>query len=224
MKHLNKKIYLWLLVIISGLAYSVLYTLYPKSGSAINFIDYMKPVPVVVLIDTVITFIFVKLLWKWKYFYPWLVPFPDLNGTWKGKIMSTWVDPITNERPDAIPVILTIKQSFTSISCIVRTEEMESFSFTSDFVINADNQVLKLVYSYDSVPKQTVQERSSQHCGTTVLNVISSTKKRELVREYWTGRKTTGTLEFTFWKKEYLDKFPKKIGKHPVGSIRKNEK
>jgi len=70
MKHLNKKFYLWFLVIVSGLVYLLLYTLYPKAGSTANFIDYIKPIPAVVFIDTIISFVFVKFLWKWKYFFP----------------------------------------------------------------------------------------------------------------------------------------------------------
>lgn len=221
MKHLNKNLYIWLLIIISALAYFLIYTLYPKGDS---FVNVVKPLPIVVTIDAIITFIFIKFLWKWKCLYPWFVPFPDLNGTWDGGIMSTWADPITKERPEAIPVILTIKQSFISISCIVRTEETDSYSFISDFVINDEQQVLKLVYSYDSQPKKNVLERSQQHSGTTVLDIISKTKKRQLVGGYWTDRKTTGTLELKFLTKEHLDQFPKNMGKHPVGSLRENEK
>ena len=146
----------------------------------------------------------------------------NLNGTWKGFIKSTWVDPKTNNRPQPIPVILTIKQSFLSISCVMRTQEMESYSFISGFVINQDNQILRLVYSYDSIPKQTVKDRSPQHFGTVIFNITNDDDK-ELIGEYWTGRKTTGTINLKFWKKEQLDKYPDNLGEHPVSKIRDEE-
>jgi hypothetical protein len=221
MKHLNKKYYIWLLIIISALAYLIIYSILAKNENPI--IGFIKPISYVVMFDTLFVFAFVKWFWKWNFLYPWLVPFPNLNGTWKGDILSTWIDPITKERPDPIPSILTIKQSFISISCIMRTEEMESFSFTSDFVIDIENQVLRLIYSYDSIPKQTVRERSPQHFGTMDFKVIYDSKK-ELIGNYWSGRKTTGSIDMKFWKKKQLEKYPKKIGKHPVSKLRGNEK
>lgn len=216
MKHLNRKYYIWILIIISALSYTILFFSLPNNGSVISFV---KPLSYVVIIDTLFVFAFVKWIWKWKLLYPWLVPFPNLNGTWKGEIKSTWVDPETGERPNPIPTILTIKQSFISISCVMRTAEMESYSFASDFVIEPENQVLRLVYSYDSIPKQTVKDRSPQHFGTADFTVIYDDEK-ELIGNYWSGRKTTGSIELIYWKKEYLNKYPSNLGEHPVSKIR----
>lgn len=103
----------------------------------------------------------------------------------------------------------------------MRTEEMTSYSFISDFILDKDNQVKKLSYSYTSTPKQVVIERSPQHYGTIVFE-IDETAKLRLIGEYWTGRKTTGTIDLEFWKKEKLATFPSKLGKHPVSEIRNN--
>ena len=66
----------------------------------------------VVAIDIFLITIFTKWTWKYKIFQNWLVVFPDLNGSWKGFIYSNWINPDTNKKPDPIPVILNIKQSF----------------------------------------------------------------------------------------------------------------
>jgi len=73
--------------------------------------------------------IFVKWAWRWRIFNGRLVPFPDLNGTWHGTIQTTWKNPETEEVPGPIPVILSIKQSFIRISCVMRTAEMTSRSY-----------------------------------------------------------------------------------------------
>jgi hypothetical protein len=52
----------------------------------------------------------------------------------------------------------------------------------------------RLIYSYDSNPIQTVKERSPQHCGTMVFDIVEE-KKKKLIGGYWTGRKTTEILK-----------------------------
>ena len=92
--------------------------------------------PVVVFIATC----FVLYGWRWRIFHPWLVPFPNLNGTWQGTIQTTWKNPETGQVPGPIPTILTIKQSFGRISCVMRTTEMVSRSFLADFWLDQDEQ------------------------------------------------------------------------------------
>lgn len=175
---------------------------------------FLKPIPKVGSIIFIITIIFSKWLWKWKLFYDWLVPFPNLNGTFRGHINSTWVNPETGERPAPIPCILTIKQSFLKISCIMRTDEMTSYSFNEDFILDKDKQLKQLCYSYDSNPKSNVRDRSPKHSGTIKFSIVD--KPLGLGGEYWTERKTTGDINLKFWKKTQLDKYPAKIGRHPV--------
>ncbi|MCZ2129410.1 MAG: hypothetical protein LC109_03995, partial [Bacteroidia bacterium] len=197
MKNYNLKYSLFCILGISLIAFFALLDF--KSESEKTFLFIVKLLPKVVTIDIIIIGLFSTFLWKWKIFKGWLVPFPNLNGTWKGFIQTTWIDPQTNERPAPIPAIVTIKQSFFNISCVMRTAEMTSRSIVSDFVLDKENQLKRLVYTYDSNPKQTVKERSPQHCGTMVFD-ISESPKRQLIGEYWTGRKTTGHIEMNFWK------------------------
>ena len=103
----------------------------------------------------------------------------------------------------------------------MRTSEMTSRSIVSDFVLDKDNQINRLIYFYDSNPKQTVKERSPQHYGTMAFDLIEKPGRR-IVGEYWTGRKTTGQIEMSYWKKEKMDCFPDGIGKHPVSEVRNN--
>src|SRR5690606_10712043 len=96
--------------------------------------DFFGLVPKVVTIDLLIVAVFVKWGWKLKTFRGWLVSFPNLSGTWLGFIYSDWVNPKTGEKPPPIPVMLTVNQSFAHISCMMRTSEMESISYSEGFL------------------------------------------------------------------------------------------
>jgi hypothetical protein len=219
MKHLNLNRFLAAIAIISFLAYFTILDLSPVKES--TFVSYLRIVPTVITVDTIIAFLFVQYLWRFKIFRGWLVPFPNLNGSYKGTIQTTWVDPITNERPAQIPATLTINQTFFRISCVMRTKEMTSYSLISDFILDKDEQVKKLAYSYSSSPKQVVIERSPQHLGTMIFEIEEKPKLR-LVGEYWTGRKTTGIIEMRFWKKDKVTTFPTDLT-HPVSEARGNK-
>lgn len=220
MRNINLRYSLFLIL---GLSVGIFFLLaWIKKITTFDFITILKLIPKVVTIDLLIIGIFSAVLWKLKIFKGWLVPFPNMNGTWKGFIQTTWVDPQTNGRPAPIPAILTIKQSFFKISCVMRTAEMTSRSMVSDFVLDKDNQIKRLFYSYDSNPVQTVKERSPQHCGTMAFDIIEK-PERKITGEYWTGRKTTGQIEMTYWKKERIDYYPEELGKHPVSESRGNK-
>ncbi len=221
MKNIKTKAALWVLLALSFLLF---YAIYRIQGSPdFNLKTILQILPKVVSIDLVLHAFFVSFLWKLPIFKNWLVPFPNLNGTWKGQICTTWIDPETCETPAAIPAILTIKQSFLNVSCVMRTAEMTSRSLVSSFVLDKQNQLERLVYTYDSNPIETVKERSPQHCGTMSFEIVREQKKTKLEGGYWTDRKTTGTIEMRFWKKERIDSYPKEMGTHPVSEVRANK-
>lgn len=159
--------------------------------------------------------VFVSYAWRWKIFRGWLVPFPDLNGTWQGIIQTTWKNLETGEIPAPIPVILTIKQSFIRISCVMRTAEMTSRSYLADFWLDGDEQIRKLGYSYHSSPLPSVVDRSQPHDGTIIFEFIGNPVEK-LKGIYWTARKTTGEITLTFREKNRLEEFPNDLGRHPV--------
>ena len=158
---------------------------------------------------------FVSYAWRWKIFRGWLVPFPDLNGTWQGSIQTTWTNPETGAIPAPIPVVLTIKQACTRSSCVMRTAEMTSRSYLADFWLDGDEQVRMLGYSYHSKPSPSVVERSQPHDGTIIFELINDPVEK-LKGTYWTARKTTGEVILTFREDKRLDEFPPDSGKHPV--------
>lgn len=169
-----------------------------------------KTVPVVIIL----WFGFATFAWRWRIFRKWLVVFPDLDGTWQGEIQTTWKDTEGNT-PAPIPAILTIRQTFGRVSCVMRTAEMSSWSYLADFWLDTDEQIRKLGYSYTSTPKLSVQERSDPHEGTMILEIIGDPVSK-LKGIYWTTRKTTGEVVLTKRCDERLDDFPDDLGQHPM--------
>ncbi len=180
-------------------------------------IQLLKTIPLVLMGDTVVIFVFVKWLWKFPTFRHWLVLIPDLNGTWEGEIRSSWVNPETDTKIAPIPSIISIKQSLFCISCVARTGEMKSYSFLAGFILDQDQQKRFLSYSYDSDPLPLVRDRSSPHKGTALLEIEGEDDLR-LNGEYWTARKTTGEMTFTRVSKEPSNGKELNLKAHPLKS------
>lgn len=213
MKNLNSKRFALALFLV--FAASFCWVAY-RSGKQISdlwstLVIAYKTIPLVLLVVG----LFVAYAWRWKIFQGWLVPFPDLNGTWQGTIQTTWKNPETGEIPGPIPVILTIKQNFVRLSCVMRTAEMTSRSCFADFWLDENEQVRKFGYSYYSEPLPSVAHRSFPHHGTIVFELIGQPVEK-LKGVYWTARKTTGEVTLTFREKKRLEEFPSDLGAHPV--------
>jgi len=181
-----------------------------KDAKTALFIAY-KSIPLVL----VFWLGFTMYAWRWRVFQGWLVPFPCLDGTWVGTIQTTWVNEKTGEIPGPIPVILTVKQSFLRVSCVMRTAEMTSRSYLGDFWLDIEEQVRKLGYSYTSKPSVLVAERSQPHDGSIVFDIIGKPVEK-LQGVYWTTRKTTGEIALTFRCSKRLEEMPDDMGMHPM--------
>lgn len=212
MKNLNMKPFLYLL---AGFSVIVLFlAALVQRFDLENFLDVLRLIPIVATADGIAYFIFTAWLWRWNRLQGWLIPFPDLNGTWQGYIHTNWMT-AEGQNPGPIPTILTIKQSFGRISCVIRTGEMESHSYVEGFCIDKDAQVRRLCYSYTSRPKISLRGRSTTHDGSVLLNIIG-TPVHKLEGEYWTQRQTTGTITLTFRTKVLLDEMPSDLPTHPM--------
>lgn len=204
---------LYLLIGISSIAW---FSLAYFNGLDLSKVrDFFGLIPKVVSIDLLVVAVFVKWGWKYEIFRGWLVPFPDLSGTWIGYIHSDWKNPQTGEKLPPIPVILTVNQSFFHVSCVMRTSEMESFSYSEGFLIDVDRQIKKVAYSYTSKPRLSLSERSIPHDGTAVFQIIEKPKLK-LVGRYWTERLTKGEIILGYYSTELLEDLPNTVGEHPV--------
>jgi hypothetical protein len=221
-KNINLNNAIYALLVIAALTAAVAYKV--TAPSALDLETGLGMFSKAVTVDGIVVFVFAKWVWKGRLFRHWLVLTPNLNGTWRGEIRSTWEDPMTGKRPSGIPSVLTIKQSLFTLSCVIRTEEMTSRSFSAAFVLDDDYQREEICYSYSSVPTQAVIERSRQHTGTALLEIDESNTPPTLCGHYWSDRKTTGELEYSFADPKHAKCFPDDLKRqHPVSIARNYE-
>ena len=212
MNNLNMKPFLYLLA-----GFSVIVLVVASLAQELDprkFVNVLRLVPTVATADCFAYFVFTRFLWRWRVLQGWLIPFPDLNGTWQGSIQTNWQD-ANGKSPMPIPAILTIRQSFTRLSCVMRTGEMESYSFIEGLDIDEGSQVRRLCYSYTSRPSVSLRDRSTPHDGTIILRIIGSPVEK-LEGEYWTQRQTTGKVTLGFRERKILDEMPHDLPDHPL--------
>lgn len=178
MKNLNMKPFWYILAAYSVL---VLFVAAFLEGSDLrNFLDVLRLIPVVATADGIAYLIFTSWLWRWNRLQGWLIPFPDLNGTWQGCVQTDWKDD-EGEIPGPIPAILTIRQSFGRLTCVLRTAEEESHTYLEGLCIDKDAQLRQLCHCYTSRPKAALRYRSTPHDGAAVLNIIGKTARRRVL-------------------------------------------
>jgi hypothetical protein len=207
MRNIRHEILLWVHIVSIVLVWTAILYL-TGTGLAINW-EALKKLPDVVTVYVILSVIFTKWFWRWRIFKGWLVPFPDLQGTWQGELRSNWKDPRTGNVPPPIPMILVIKQSFASISCVMYTSESESYSTAAQ--MDESTGVVRLNYNYTNRPKATLLDRSTMHDGAASLRVVT-TPLAALEGPYWTSRCTAGDISLKYRSAELLESFPDEQG------------
>lgn len=185
----NIRIFAFAILGLASGTYIVLFLL-TQNLDSIDFNKALTHISTTISINIIIWILFIKWGWKWKIFYPWLVPFPDLSGDWIGTIKSNWKD----KQLEPIPTEVSINQTFFNIQVRIKTIESRSYSIGASFDIDKDRGFQQLFYSYLNTPKPGVRERSEIHYGSTLLN-FEGFKVSKMEGEYWTSRETTGEIE-----------------------------
>ncbi|HXM97627.1 MAG TPA: hypothetical protein VN982_04065 [Candidatus Dormibacteraeota bacterium] len=203
MRNIKHEILLWVHIVSIVLIWTAILYL-TGTGLAINW-EALRKLPDVVTVYVILSFLFTKWLWRWRIFKGWLVPFPDLQGTWQGELKTGWKDPKTGAVPPPIRVVLVITQSFNSISCVMYTRESESYSTAAQ--MDESTGVVRLNYNYTNRPKATLRDRSTMHDGAASLRVVT-TPQAALEGPYWTSRCTSGDISLKFRSAELHEGFP----------------
>ena len=189
MRNIRTEVFLWVNVLLVAALW----------GSAIVFFSptprvgwhAIKLLPEVVTGYSLIVLLFTQFAWRWPIFAGWLVPFPNLQGTWRGQITPSADAAATN-----IDAILVIRQDFRTMRCTVFTAESVSNSTTAAFESVEESDALRVTYVYFNRPRTAIRDRSAMHDGAAALTY--SPEINQLAGEYWTSRKTTGELHFVF--------------------------
>ena len=137
---------------------------------------------------------------SWRYVWAWLPwigrkTFPDLNGTWEGNLVSTWINPKTGKAVPPIPTTIQVRQGIFRTSIKLRTGE--STSYSTRCLLEADHEAgrFRFWYSYDNAPKAEYRYRSARHEGVAWLELDIEEEPNHLVGCYYTDRKTSGDID-----------------------------
>lgn len=118
---------------------------------------------------------------------------PDLNGTWQGTLTSLRDDGSGQEVAHSpIPVFLVVRQTYLDLNITLLSQESSSRSIAAVVQVNPDGN-FTVYYHYTNVPALTVRDRSPIHSGGAKLE-IADVSPQSLDGEYWTDRRTRGTL------------------------------
>ena len=138
--------------------------------------------------------VFRLVLWKIPFLQGWLVLVPNLNGSWHGKLESTWIDPDTNQSPNPIDTTAVIKQSLTMITVDVSTGGMDSNSTVATIQYDVGRRTSTISYVYLSEPLAKHRKKNEIHYGAAKLTVVKKDKSILLNGKYWTDNKTSGDM------------------------------
>ncbi len=197
----NIRIYAFAILGLAFGTYIILF-LFTQDLNSIDPAQAISNVSTTISINIILWIFFIKWIWKWQIFYPWLVSFPNLSGKWSGYIKSNWEE----KNLDQIPIEVTIVQTFFNVQISIKTEESSSYSVGASFNIDKDRGLSELYYSYLNTPRSGVRDRSEIHYGSTLLT-FEGFNVKEMEGEYWTSRKTTGEIKLE--KKNKLKRFIK---------------
>jgi len=136
-------------------------------------------------------------LWAWRLpiFRGWLIKRPGLHGTWKTELQSDWINPETKQSIPPIPCYAVFRQTASKLSIRLITPESKSETVSAGIETCSDG-TFEVSCAYRNKPKSMFRHRSEVHYGAMLLEVESATPTA-IEGEYWTDRKTTGSLSLS---------------------------
>lgn len=162
-----------------------------------NEVNPLQTISAVALIVGSLASLVFAVAWRplWRTL-PWLArhTFPDLNGEWKGELISTWVDPSTGKGVPPIPTTIHIAQGLFSLSVKLQTGESKSYSLRCFLEAFHDAGRFRIWYTYSNSPMARFRHRSAPHNGVAWLECDMDKGRNEMFGVYYTDRKTTGDI------------------------------
>lgn len=131
-------------------------------------------------------FAFNKWLWRFKPLNMLAGGMPILAKKYKGKIRYHWENRISNRNFE-----INVEQTFLNVTIRLGTNESSSNSVLA--TIKEENGSKMLIYTYLNTPRAELQDRSSIHYGTVMLNVDDPS---HLFGNYFTSRLSRGSMSF----------------------------
>ena len=172
--------------------------------------DHLAPFSTVVGILVILSLVVEYYLWQQSWLQKWFVATPDLRGTWKVVIQSDWVNPETGETVPPIQCFMGVKQSMSSLQMHLMTSESESWFVAYSINCAQSGHGYQIAAVYTNKPNVNLRnDRSSMHLGALVLETHGENEviPESISGEYWTDRKTTGSIVLSEKNKKLFTRF-----------------
>ncbi len=181
--------YIKAIVYVVVLAWTVvLYASHETINSA-----WLRPLSIVMTVVLYAVIAFDLWFWKIPLLHSWFVKRPVIDGTWRVEIRSNWKNPSTDKVLGPIKGYMVIRQTFSTLSMRLLTEESNSELAGTEIVCSSDG-LYCVSGVYRNEPRFQVRDRSEIHYGAVWLRVIDEPEKK-LIGHYWTDRETAGEME-----------------------------
>lgn len=175
-----------------------------ESLSSLN--DYLGWVSPIAFIGIVL-FIINQYLWKFPWM-KWLVDLPDLNGRYKGELISSYVG--TDGKPVQKDCVIEIRQNASAIHVFSyysdkgsTVQSSKAYSISEE-IVKEKNGSFKLYYLYSNEPDSMI-EALNKHDGTAKFTYLAD--KKQLAGEYYNHRLNKGTMNVVYEGKQLLHRF-----------------
>lgn len=169
-----------------------------------------KPFSIVVSSLVSLGLLLEYLLWRQPWLHGWFVKRPDLRGTWRVELQSSYVRPETNERVPMIVCYMGVKQTLSTLQMHLMTPESESWFIASHIRPSPIGSGYQIIGVYTNEPNVHLRDEriSEMHQGAIIIETHGpDLRPTTLTAKYWTDRKTTGTMDFTTRVDEVYSRF-----------------
>jgi len=161
---------------------------------------HARPFGIVVSSLVSLGLLFEFVLWRQPWLHGWFFKRPDLRGTWRIELQSSYVRPETNERVPMIECYMGVKQTLSMLQMHLMTPESESWFIASHVRPSPSGSGFQVIGVYTNEPNVHLRdERISEiHQGAIIVETHGpGLRPTTLTAKFWTDRKTTGTMDFT---------------------------
>lgn len=167
-------------------------------------IEFLRFFSIAVLLCSVLLFLWDQWAWKLRPFQ--LLPSVprDVSGTWETTLESLWIDPKTKKAPAPKTVYLVIRQTSSSASITLISNESKSKSSIARVIKEGGSWLIHYVYTNE--PQVDLRAHSPIHHGSGVLSIAGSPAQR-IAGSYWTDRDSKGKLTLTRRSKSQVEDF-----------------
>jgi hypothetical protein len=179
---------------------------------------WLRPLSTVMTVVLYAVMAFDLWLWKIPLLHGWFVRRPVIDGTWGVEMRSNWKNPATGKVPGPVEGYMVIRQTFSTLSLRLLTEESSSELVGTEIVCSSDG-LYCVSGVYRNEPRFQVRDRSEIHYGAVWLRIIDEPEKK-LMGHYWTDRETAGEIELGNRQKKRFQTFQSARASGPGGWAR----